>query len=232
LQEEGVHTRGPWEAEVHHYRNVSIDDPWYRDRKIPRGPYDADASGRLKLELFCSHYWIYRGRQSRWADRQSWNLEHRLPHLFQEIEERILEADRVAEAERIAAEHAAEAARRETEERERQWHLLMQRAKQRLVEVHRAAHLRAQADAWQEAERLRRYCDAVEAVHGCNPQTSAWLAWAREYAECIDPLTDPPTMPEPPEATPEELQEHLPEGWSAHGPEHGARRHATAYRRY
>lgn len=51
LQEEGVHARGRWEAEVHHYRNVSLDDPWYRDRKIPRGPYDADASGRLRLEL-------------------------------------------------------------------------------------------------------------------------------------------------------------------------------------
>lgn len=99
----------------------------------------------------------------------------------------------------------------------------MERAKQRLVEAQRAAHLRAQADARQEAERLRRYCDAVEAVHGDNPPTSECLTWARDYIAGLDPLTEPPPMPEPPEATPEARQGHLPEGWSAHGPEQGAR---------
>jgi hypothetical protein len=232
LQEEGVHTRGPWDAEVHHYRNVSLDSPWYRDRKIPRGPYDAEASGRLKIELFCGQYWIYRGRQSRWADRQSWSLEDRLPHLFHEIEERILEAERYAYEQQIAAEKAAEAARREAEERERQWRLLMEQAKRRLVETHRLAHLQAQADAWQETERLRRYCDAVETAHADNPQTTEWLAWARGYTARLNPLTEPPTMPELPDATPEALQEHLPEGWSAHGPEHGTPGHLPPYRRY
>jgi hypothetical protein len=89
------------------------------------------------------------GRQSRWADRQSWTLEERPPHLFREIEERIAAANRVAEEERIAAEKAAEGARREAEERERQWHLLIDQANKPLAETHRATHLRAQAaDAW------------------------------------------------------------------------------------
>lgn len=200
---------------------------------MPSGPYDADATGRLKLELFCSQWWIYRGRQSRRADRQSWTLEERLPHLFREIEERVVEAQRVAEQQRIAAEQAAEAARREAEERERQWHVLMDQARTRLVESHRASHLLAQADSWHQAERLRRYCNALDAAHGEDPSAARWLAWAREYVSQLDPLAEPPKMPEPPEATEEALQEHLPSGWSAYGPAHGqhARRHRLPLQR-
>lgn len=227
LQEEGVHTRGPWEEEVKRYRNVSRDSYFYRDRELPSGPYDADASGRLKLELFGESSWMLRGRQSRWADRQSCTLEERLPHLFREIQERIVEAERVAEERRIAAEKAAEAARREAHERERQWHLLMDQAREQLVEAHRAAHLHAQADTWQQADRLRRYCDALEAAHGEHPDSATWLAWARQHAHRLDPLAAPPTTPEPPEATLEALQEHLPRGWSAYGPEHGHHAHRS-----
>ena len=129
LHEHGVHTRGPWNEEVEGYRNVSRDWSWYRDRELPSGPYDADSSGQLKLELFCAQPWIFSGRQSRWSDRQSWQLEHRLSHLFREIAERAVEAKRVAEEKRIAAERAAEDAKREAEERERQWHVLMEQAK-------------------------------------------------------------------------------------------------------
>jgi hypothetical protein len=232
LREDGVQTRGPWEEEVERYRTVSRDSSWYRDRELPSGPYDAQASGDLKLELFCSHRWSFGGRQSRWSDRQSWRLEGRLPHLFREIAERVVEARRVDEERRIAAEGAAEAARREAEERERQWHRLMDQAKERLLEAHRADHLRAQADAWRQADELRRYCDAVDAAYGHNSDTSAWVAWARSYATRLDPLTEPPTMPEPPEATPEALQEHLPDGWSAHGPEPISHRRTAFPARY
>ncbi|HXE43838.1 MAG TPA: hypothetical protein VN635_01440 [Conexibacter sp.] len=224
VQEEGVHTRGPWEAEVHRYRNVGRGYLLYGDREAPSGPYDANATGRLRLELYFRH----KGRQSRWSDRSSWTLEERLPHLFREIEERIVDAARVAEERRVAAEEAAEAARREAEERERQWHVLMDEARRRLVETHRTSQLLAQAQAWNQADQLRRYCDALAAAHGDNPKTAAWLTWAREYAARLDPLTEPPGMPESPEATPEALQDHLPGGWSAHGPEHGHR--ATYWR--
>lgn len=218
LQEDGIRTRGVWEAEVERYRHVSLGDSWYRDRKIARGPYDAQPSGQLKLELFCREYWIYRGRQSRWADRQSWNLERRLPHLFREIDERIVDAERVAEEKRIEAERAAEAGRRAAVERERQWHAIMEQAKARLIEENRVEVLRAQADAWHEAERLRRYCDEAEAEHGGDARTVEWLAWARGYADRLDPLADPPMMPDPQKVTPEALQKHLPKGWSAQGP--------------
>lgn len=220
LQEEGVHSRGFWEAEVERYRNVSNDWVFYRDRVLPRGPYDAEAKGRLKLELHTSQSWIYGGRQSRWADRQSWQLEERLSHVFREIEERIAEAARVAKQQRIAGEKAAEEAKRAAEARERQWHVLIEQARERLIETNRIARLREQAEAWREAESLRHYCDALERAYGDRSETGEWLAWARGYLARIDPLREPPTMPEPPEATTYALQQHLPDGWSADGPEH------------
>jgi hypothetical protein len=231
LREDGVRPRGSWERDVEHYRGVDPNSYFYRDRTLPTGPYDAEAEGRLRLELLCKNGWIFQGRQSRWSDRQSWMLEERLPHLFREIEERIVEAKRVAEEQRIAAEKRAEAERREAEERERRWHVLMEQARQRLVETHRASHLRAQAEAWEQAERLRRYCDALAEAYSDNPRTAEWIAWAREYAARLDPLAAPPAMPGPPEETREALQQHLPNGWSVYGPEHGHRpRHFSSFR--
>jgi hypothetical protein len=73
-------------------------------------------------------------------------------------------------------------AQRAAEERESNWHALMEEARKRLVETQRAGLLRAQAAAWQEAGLLRRYCDAMEAVHGESPESSEWIAWARDFA--------------------------------------------------
>lgn len=223
IEEEGVRQRGRWEQEVTRYRDasrywLSIDPD--RARKWPTGPYDANASGRLKLRLGSEREAIFEGRQSRWADRKSWTLEERLPHLFSEIEERARKAQHHAIEQQIAAEQAAERARLAAEERDRTWHSLMAQAKERLVESHRVAVLRAQADAWHDAERLRLYCDAMDARHGQEPMTAEWLRWARAYTARVDPLTRPPRTPEPLEPTAEALQEHLPPGWSAQGPEH------------
>jgi len=231
LEEKGVKPRERWEKEVERYRSVLRDSPFYRDREIPSGPYDAGATGELNLQLRVERSWIFRGRQARWGDRTSWTLEERLPHVFREIEERAVKADRVAEEERVAAEKRAEEARRAAEERERQWHALMEQAKKRLVESQRAAVLRSQELAWREAERLREYCDAMEVAHGEHPESAEWIAWARDFASRLDPLSERPSMPEPPEETPEALQEHLPKGWSVHGPEYG-RAHIPAYRRF
>jgi hypothetical protein len=206
---------------VRRYRNVSSSWSFYRDRELPTGPYDASATGRLKVELHSSgRGWFFSGRQSRWSDRDSWTLEERLPHLFREIEERVSEAAYAAEQERIEAARAAEAAQRAAEERERTWQALMRQAEERLVESHRAAQLLAQSNSWHRAEALRRYCDAMEIAHGGRAETVAWLAWARTYLQQLDPLSEVPAMPADPEATAEALQEHLPAGWSARGAEH------------
>jgi hypothetical protein len=223
LQEKGVRTRGPWEEEVRRYRNVSRDWSFYRDRELPSGPHDAGATGQLVIELN-PRGGSYGGRQSRFSDRQSWTLEERLPQLFREIEDRILEAEHEAEDRRVAAERAAETAQREAEERRRTWLRLMDRAAERLLEDQHAGELRRQAEAWHEAERIRRYCDAAEAAHGDLAETARWLAWARNFAQRLDPLAGPPGAPEILEVTLDELQPYFPTGWSALGPEQGRRR--------
>ena len=218
VREEGVHTKGPWEQEVERYRGVRRDSSLYSHRSYPTGPYDAEATGRLQLNLGTSRYWIFRDRQSRWSDRQSWTLEERLPHVFREIEGRIIHAKRVDEEERVRHEEAAVTQRLEGERRERQWHVLMKRARERLLTEHRASHLRSEAERWSEAERLRQYCDALAAAHGDLPNAAEWLGWARTYIRDLDPLARPPAMPDPPPESLEDLQRHLPAGWSAHGP--------------
>jgi hypothetical protein len=59
----------------------------------------------------------------------------------------------------------------------------------------------------------------MEAAFGDRPDTASWLSWARVYARKLDPLSNPPNIPEDPEFTPEALQKFLPARWSALGPE-------------
>jgi len=232
LFEEGVHPRGVWEEEVRRHRNVSSESSFYRNRTFPRGPYDADATGRLRLELLAGNSMTFAERQWRWGDRASWMLEERLPHLFREIEERIVIAKEATEVQRIEAERAAERARLAAEERERNWLVLMDQAKQKLVEAHRAKQLREQASAFAEIQGLRSYVEAMEAAYGDHEETAPWLAWAQSYIDQRDPLGKPPVMPRAPEATPEALQAHLPSGWSADGPREGTRHSPAPHQRY
>jgi hypothetical protein len=107
----------------------------------------------------------------------------------------------------------------------------MEQARERLVESQRVAVLRSQEQAWRGAKRLREYCDAMEAAHGEHPESAEWIGWARDFANRLDPLSERPSMPEPPKETPEALQEHLPKGWSVHGPAYG-QPHLPSYRRF
>ena len=217
ITEKGVRQRARWEQQVHHYRHVRPDDYFWRDRDLPRGRYDKDATGTLTLALSCEDR-SFAGRQGRWSDRQSWTLEERLPHLFREIEARIIHARRMREHERIRAEEAAKRARRDAEERERIWRDLMATAHERLTEDHRTARLTADLDAWDQARRIRAYCEAATARYHDDADVREWIAWARAHAERLDPLNHAPAFLQPREATPEALQPYLPDGWSAQGP--------------
>jgi len=230
LFEEGVHPRGAWEEEVRTYRNAYYWPGSSRERTSPSGPYDADATGRLGLELLAGNSRIFAERQWRWGDRRRWTLEERLPHLFREIEERIVLAAQAVEVERIEAERAAARARLAAEERERQWRLLMSKATERLVEDNRAQQLKEQASAFAETQRLRSYLEAMEAAYGDHEETAPWLVWAQSYVERRDPLMKPPGMPPAPNATAQALQAYLPSGWSAEGPHEGTVRRFPVHR--
>jgi len=223
LHEKGVHTRGPWEESIQRERDWALRWGSTQSEGVPSGSYDAEAAGVFELELEDERWWQFRGRQRqrRWGDRASWRLEDRLSHLFREIQERIAEADQIAEEEKIKAEEAAEAARIEAEQREKKWEELMEGARRQLVEQGRIVELRAQVASWQESELIRRYCDAMEEAHGDDQQCIEWIGWAREFAARLNPLYEAPSMPNPPEETLEALQEFLPDGWSARGAEYG-----------
>lgn len=217
LVEEGVNARGAWEREVSYYRNVS-SEWWSSRRPLPRGRYDEKATGKLRLELYASRYWLFRGRQSRWADGHSGSVEARISEVFREVTERVAEAARFDEERRLAAQVAAERDRRAAQQRLVEWHLVVEEARQSLVEANRAASLSQQAEAWQTADLLNRYLDALEATQGDDPRTAEWVRWGRDFARDRDPLAAPVTFPPPPEATTESLQPFMPPGWSAAGP--------------
>lgn len=228
VSEGGVGRRGDWEEEWECYRRLRRDLRYYGG-SAPTTAYDANADGNLTLSLSCEKEWRYRGRQSNWSDRSSWQLDERLPHLFVEIEERATEGTRLDEEERVQAEKDAARQKRERDERQTQWNALIETAKVKVVEAHRAAQLRRELDAWDLTHRIERYCEALEASQGNNEATSAWLTWARGYANRIDPTITPSELPPDPELTHEAVQEHLPSGWSTYGPEHGWRPQPCSY---
>jgi hypothetical protein len=204
IWEKGCGPRGPYESQM---------SRWHRDREQPvrlmqfverPKPYDNGATGELNIEALGISY----GRQSSWGDRTRWSVEARLSHLMGELEIQAAEA----EDRRLAKE-------REEAERQRQWEVAMENAKRRFIEDQRLEVLRRQVHAWEEAEAVRAYCDAVEARHGYEaisavPGAQAWLSLAREHADRAQQL---PTMPLDPEITHEQLKPYL-GGWSPYGP--------------
>jgi hypothetical protein len=203
IWEKGSGLRGPYEHQKKRWQE-DREQPYRLMSFVERPkPYDTNATGELNIEVLG---WS-KDRQSSWGDRKRWTLEDRLPQLMRELETQAAEA----EERRLAEE-------REEAERERQWKAAMDHAKRRLVEDHRIEVLRQRVRAWQEADAIRAYCDAVEARHGndaiaADPETAQWLALARERANRDQQL---PRMPADPEITHEALKPYL-GGWSPYG---------------
>jgi hypothetical protein len=200
LQEEGVGTRG-----------VLEDDD-------ARHAYDADGTGRLKLELRWGE-WFTR-QQTRWGDRRGAQLEDRLSEVFSEIVERVADAERAARLKQAREAHADAEAAAAAAAREQEWTRLMALARERYIEDAYAGELLAQVEAFERVARIRSYCDAVVAARGSSVglETAAWISWARAYADSIDPLATAPHAPPDVEPAPAALQDYLPEGWNAAGP--------------
>lgn len=172
---------------------------------------DPERSGKLVIELGYPRS----DRQSRWGDRKRWVLEDILGAVLKEIEARAVE-----DGLRKEDEARAKA------DREVRWQAAMEKAKEQAVQAQLAEVLREQAGRWQEATQLRAYCDALEHRVAEEPDVHApevaatrrWLAWARRYAQSMDPLSRLPPMPTPKEPEAEDLKPYL-KGWSPYGPE-------------
>lgn len=191
------------------YKRPPFDpaNPW----DLPRaGTYrrvrdDSAATGRLILELVPA----YRSdRIAQWADRKRWSLDDKLPDVLAEITVRAAEAAH----ERLEAERRA-AARRIA------WEAAMDEARERHYQARCAEILDEQIKAWEHAERIRRYCDHLQAQGDADPAAQEWIRWARSHADQVDPSTGALTLPERPEKVPaNELRPYL-DGWSPYGPE-------------
>jgi hypothetical protein len=158
--------------------------------------------------------WAHQGRRHRWGDRKRWTLEDQLPHVLCEIELRA-----GAERERqLAKEH-------KEQETLRAWRAAKDRARRDFLKAHRLEALHQQVAAWDEAQRIRAYCDAVELYLERNPADDPeenhavrkWITWALAYAKHTDPIPDLPRMPDNPPIGPEELRPYL-RGWSPYEP--------------
>ncbi len=204
IWEKGSGLRGPYEQQMRR-RKQDREQPIRLTQFLDRPkPYDSSATGELNIDALGRTY----GRQSSWGDRERWTLEDRLPHLIRELEVQAAEAeeDRLKKL-------------REGAERQRQWEAAIELAKCRLVEDHRLEVLRNRVRAWEDAEAIRGYCDAVEARHGAAVVTAdrdaaEWLALAREHADRAQQL---PRMPADPEPTHDRLKPYLGK-WSPYGP--------------
>jgi hypothetical protein len=169
-------------------------------------------SGRLTLEL--PDDWRYRGRPRRWGDRQRWRLDDKLRDILAEIEARAA----LAEERQVAKEQAAA-------ERHRQWEQAVAQARQQLIIDRGAEALRAQVEGWEQAHRIRTFCEALVRAAPGNAELTAdarsWLQWVQAYADSLDPFTPGvPVAPEDRKITPEDLRPYLGR-WSPYGPDRG-----------
>lgn len=160
-----------------------------------------------QLELSLEHTYAHRGRHFHWGDRQRWRLEDRLPAVLKEIAHRAhIDYER------------QQAQQRQEEEKRQRWLVAMRQARAAFLEDHRQKALHTQVQAWQEATTIRAYCDALEDRPAIPAEaTTAWIAWARAYADRVDPVLRNPGLPEPPAPTPEDLRPFL-HGWSPYEP--------------
>lgn len=165
-----------------------------------------NASGRLTIEIL--QWGPTMGRPSSWGDRRSWRLEDKLTDVLRELLMRVVEhEDREAEK------------RREAERRQVAWEEAMVVARRRHAEAHRAEVLLDEVHRWEAASAIREYAAAVEVRFPDEADAAAWVRWAVDHADSLDPLANPVRVPaDPTDPKPDELRPFL-RGWSPYGPD-------------
>lgn len=150
--------------------------------------YDFAPSGRLALEATWTHE---EGLRRRWSDGPKQRLEALLGDIVVGLE--AIGAALAEQREQREEQERAEQRRRDQEERDRR-----RAAEQRAL----ATHLVETASRWREAEVVRDFLSAIAERVPKGSRSVAftrWFAWARQYVEQHDPLTDPERIPRPPE---------------------------------
>ncbi|MFC7870789.1 hypothetical protein ACFUS2_06445 [[Kitasatospora] papulosa] len=191
---------------------IVIDGFTYTATVKQEFPQSADPNRSQQLALDIG--WSRSKRRHQWGDRKRSKLEGVLGSVLEELEIRAAE-DRQRQSDEEYAK----------EQRRIHWEAAMASAKEEANQAHLGKILRKQAKQWQEAHALSQYCDALELrLNGAtreDPEVDsarAWLRWARDYAESLDPLTHLPTMPSGLTFEADDLKPYL-NGLSPYGPE-------------
>lgn len=152
--------------------------------------------GRPTLAL---ERWGSTGRPSSWGDRRSWQLEDKLTDVLREFLVRVAEhEDREAEK------------RRDAERRRIEWEEAMVVARERHAEACRSKVLLDEVHRWETAAKIRGYLEAIGRRFPEDPDAAAWIAWASNYAENLDPLSSRVALPPAPQdPSPEDLRPFL-----------------------
>ncbi|GAA5140391.1 hypothetical protein [Pseudonocardia adelaidensis] len=158
-------------------------------------------SGRLVMEF--DEDWHLRGRRRRFADRQLWKLDAKLRDVLAEIVFRLKDQ-----------RERREAAERAERDKQQAWRAAMAQARLDFHDSRRIEALDRQLSGWEKAKRIRSYCDALAAVRDeHDDERTAWVAWARAYADRLDPRGRSDLAPAEVEPTPHQLAPFL-KGWS------------------
>ena len=162
---------------------------WYR---LPQ--HDYHATGQLQLEFKNLGYRV--PGQKTWRDTPTKRLEDRLNGVLIGL---------------YCAAPAIKEARRQSEIRKRQWKEERQRAEirrqEQLREERRVEELAQRLKLFEKVQQIRAFVESVAAARAAGrlpdqdeAEFEAWLQWAREYADSIDPTRHPeaPFSMEPP----------------------------------
>jgi len=148
---------------------------WSPGNYYPHPPdYDYTPTGKLTISIG-----LYPSRS--WSDTPKTALENRLHQVVAGVQD-LLEEHRL---------YLLEQQRREIE-RQRARERYERQVERRKQEKRRLESLESEAIRWADAERLRRYIEAVEnsavAKGEMTEELKAWIDWARLKADCRDPL--------------------------------------------
>ena len=149
--------------------------PYFYDR------YEYVPTGRLTLRI--DEQYLQCPRKS-WSDGKTQRVEDCLNAFFVGL---------VGAAEALRLRHE-EAVRREAEWKESE-RIRQEQARRQAEEPARVKQLGTAATDWSTAKTIRAFVDAVEAEanrrnlgSGVPEELVRWIAWARDYAQSLDPL--------------------------------------------
>lgn len=176
---------------------LAAHDRWYR---LPTR--DAVPSGRLVLRTGHAAHMTTLAN-----DRKRWRIDDHL-------------GDAIAKLEHLgaAADKAAGEARDREAQRVLRWHAAREQAVISFHEHTRVNAIMEQVEQYRTARDIQRFIAAVRARGDIDPTTAAWLVWAAERADRIDPTGAADLSPRLLVPTPEDLGPFM-RGFSPYGPE-------------